>query len=153
VERKDNYRVFFFYFPRCIEIFKNFFISNTLIVPFFFFFFFFLQFSTSGWSPGMLPSASPGEILLTFRRKILLPSSELRNHSPCFFTTWYLIKYNNNFKDRLCGLVVRVLDYRCRDPGFDSWALQKKGVGLERGPLSLVSTTEVLLSRKPRIRP
>jgi hypothetical protein len=27
--------------------------------------------------------------------------------------------------DRLCGLVVRVLDYRCRGPGFDSRALQK----------------------------
>jgi hypothetical protein len=29
-------------------------------------------------------------------------------------------------KDSLCGLVVRVLDYRCRGPGFDSRALQKK---------------------------
>jgi hypothetical protein len=28
--------------------------------------------------------------------------------------------------DRLCGLAVRVLDYRYRGPGFDSWALQKK---------------------------
>jgi hypothetical protein len=28
--------------------------------------------------------------------------------------------------DCLCGLVVRVLDYRCRGPGFDSRALQKK---------------------------
>jgi hypothetical protein len=28
--------------------------------------------------------------------------------------------------DRLCGLVVRVLDYRCRGPRFDSRALQKK---------------------------
>jgi hypothetical protein len=28
--------------------------------------------------------------------------------------------------DRLCGLVVRVLDYRCSGPGFDSRALQKK---------------------------
>jgi hypothetical protein len=27
--------------------------------------------------------------------------------------------------DRLCGLVVRVLDYRCRGLGFDSWALKK----------------------------
>jgi hypothetical protein len=45
------------------------------------------------------------------------------------------------------GLVVRVLDYRCMGPGFDSRALQKK-VGLERGPLSLVSTTEELLDRK-----
>jgi len=43
--------------------------------------------------------------------------------------------------DRLCGLVVRVSGYRYRGPGFDSrryqifWVL----VGLERGPLSLVS--------------
>jgi hypothetical protein len=49
--------------------------------------------------------------------------------------------------DRLCGLVVRVLDYRSWGPGFDSRALRKK-VGLERGPLSLVSTTEELLDRK-----
>jgi hypothetical protein len=43
--------------------------------------------------------------------------------------------------------VVRVLDYRSRGPGFDSRAL-KKVVGLERGPLSLVSTTEELLDGK-----
>jgi hypothetical protein len=51
--------------------------------------------------------------------------------------------------DRLCGLVVRVPDYRYGGPGFDSLALQgkKKVVGLERGPLSLVSTTEELLGR------
>jgi hypothetical protein len=35
------------------------------------------------------------------------------------------ITHNNRF-DRLCGLVVRVLDYRCRGPGFDSQALPKK---------------------------
>jgi hypothetical protein len=45
-------------------------------------------------------------------------------------------------------IMVRVLDYRCRGPGFDSQALQKKVVDLERGPLSLVSTTEELLDRK-----
>jgi hypothetical protein len=39
------------------------------------------------------------------------------------------------------------LDYRSRGPGFDSRAL-KKVVGLEWGPLSLVSTTEELLDRK-----
>jgi hypothetical protein len=50
--------------------------------------------------------------------------------------------------DRLCGLVVRVIDYRFRGPGFDSRALQKKVMGLERGPLSLVSTTKELLDRK-----
>jgi hypothetical protein len=33
-------------------------------------------------------------------------------------------------------------------PGFDSRALQKKVVGLELGPLSLVSTPEKLLNRK-----
>jgi hypothetical protein len=52
------------------------------------------------------------------------------------------------FSDRLCGLVVTVLDYRSRGPGFDARALQKKVVGLERGPLSLVSTIEELLDRK-----
>jgi hypothetical protein len=36
-----------------------------------------------------------------------------------------------------------------RMPGFDSWHYQKKKVvGLERSPLSLVSTTEELLDRK-----
>jgi hypothetical protein len=39
--------------------------------------------------------------------------------------------------------------YRSKGPGFDSRALQglKTVVGLERGPLSLVSTTEELLGR------
>jgi hypothetical protein len=52
--------------------------------------------------------------------------------------------------DRLCGLVVRVPGYRSGGPGSDSRALQeeKKIVGLELGPLSLVSTTEELLERK-----
>jgi hypothetical protein len=35
-----------------------------------------------------------------------------------------------------------------RRPGFDSRHYQKKVVGLERGPLSLVNTTEELLDRK-----
>jgi hypothetical protein len=50
--------------------------------------------------------------------------------------------------DRLCGLVVRVLDYRTGGPGSISGTARKKVVGLERGPLSLVSTTEELLDRK-----
>jgi hypothetical protein len=41
-----------------------------------------------------------------------------------FHTTWL---------DRLCGLVVRVLDYWCRGPGFDSRALQKKSSGSGTG--------------------
>jgi hypothetical protein len=54
------------------------------------------------------------------------------------------------FNDRLCGLVVRVLDYRSGGPGSipDTTRIKKKVVGLERDPLSLVSTTEELLDRK-----
>jgi hypothetical protein len=50
-------------------------------------------------------------------------------------------------RDRLCGLAVRVLGYRSGGPGSIP-NYQKKIVGLERGPLSLVSTTEELLDRK-----
>jgi hypothetical protein len=51
-------------------------------------------------------------------------------------------------KDRLCGLAVRVLGYRSGDPGSIPGTTRKKNaVGLERGPLSLVSTTEELLDR------
>jgi hypothetical protein len=50
--------------------------------------------------------------------------------------------------DRLCGLVVRVLSYRFGGPGSIPGTTEKKIVGLERGPLSLVSTTEELLDRK-----
>jgi hypothetical protein len=51
-------------------------------------------------------------------------------------------------KDRLCGLVVRVLGYRSGGPGSIPGTTRKKLVGLERGPFSLVSTTEELLDRK-----
>jgi hypothetical protein len=51
-------------------------------------------------------------------------------------------------RDRLCGLVVRVLGYRSGGPGSISGTTKKKVVGLERGPLSLVRTTEELLDRK-----
>jgi hypothetical protein len=50
--------------------------------------------------------------------------------------------------DRLCGLVVRVLGYRSGGPGSIPGNTKKKVMGLERGPLSLVSTTEELLDRK-----
>jgi hypothetical protein len=51
--------------------------------------------------------------------------------------------------DRLCGLVVRVLGYRSGGPGsIPGTTKKRKVVGLERGPLSLVSTTEELLDRK-----
>jgi hypothetical protein len=50
--------------------------------------------------------------------------------------------------DRLCGLVVRVLGYRSGGPGSIPSSTKKKVVGPERGPLSLVSTTEELCDRK-----
>jgi hypothetical protein len=51
--------------------------------------------------------------------------------------------------DRLCGLVVRVFGYRSGGPGSIPGPTRKKKVmGMERGPLSLVSTTEELLDRK-----
>jgi hypothetical protein len=52
-------------------------------------------------------------------------------------------------RDRLCGLVVRVLGYRSGGPGSLPGTTKKKWVvGLKRDPLSLVSTTEKLLDRK-----
>jgi hypothetical protein len=65
-----------------------------------------------------------------------------------------LILFLINFKfyfilfDRLCGLVGRVLGYRSGGPGSIPGTTKKKVVGLERGPFSLVSTTEELLDRK-----
>jgi hypothetical protein len=50
--------------------------------------------------------------------------------------------------DRLCDLVVRVLGYKSGGPGSIPGTTRKKVVGLERGPISLVSTTEELLDRK-----
>jgi hypothetical protein len=51
--------------------------------------------------------------------------------------------------DRHCGLVVRVLGYRSGGPrSVTGTTRKKKVVGLERGPLSPVSTTEELLDRK-----
>jgi hypothetical protein len=61
-------------------------------------------------------------------------------------TNW-IFKYYLETNDRLCGVVVRVPGYRSWGRGFDSRALQEKKyiMGLERGPLSLVSTTEELV--------
>jgi hypothetical protein len=50
--------------------------------------------------------------------------------------------------DRLCGLVVTVPGYRSGGSGSIPGTTRKKVVGLERGPLSLVSTTEELRDRK-----
>jgi hypothetical protein len=44
--------------------------------------------------------------------------------------------------------VVRVIGYRSGGPGSIPGTIKKEVVGLERGPLSLVSTTEELIDRK-----
>jgi hypothetical protein len=67
-----------------------------------------------------------------------------------------------DFRDRLCGLVVRIPGCKSRGPEFDSQRYQilSEVVGLERGPLSLVKISEELYlngkvaaaaSRKPRL--
>jgi hypothetical protein len=77
----------------------------------------------------------------------------------CFYM-WLCVCQCYAILDHLCGLVVRVLGYRSGGPGSIPGTNRKKVVGLERGPFSLVSTTEELLdgkvarlSRKSRIRP
>jgi hypothetical protein len=54
--------------------------------------------------------------------------------------------------DRLCGLVIRILGYSPRSPGFDSRCHQIfcVTVGLERGPLSLVRINEELRQGESR---
>jgi hypothetical protein len=54
------------------------------------------------------------------------------------------------FLYRPCGVTVRVPGYRSRGPRFDyrRYQIFWKVVGLERGPLSLMSTIEELLGRK-----
>jgi hypothetical protein len=59
-----------------------------------------------------------------------------------------LFNFAFEYAYRLCDLVVRVLGYRSGGPGSITGTTRKKLVGLERGPLSLVSTTEALLDRK-----
>jgi hypothetical protein len=73
---------------------------------------------------------------------ICLVMTVTRVYSKRLFVLFFLIV------DRLCGLVVRVLDYRSGGPVSIPGTTRKKVVGLERGALSLVSTTEELLDRK-----
>jgi hypothetical protein len=55
---------------------------------------------------------------------------------------------NNYMINATASVVARVSGYRYGGPRFDSRAPQeKKVVGLERGPFSLVRTTEGLLGR------
>jgi hypothetical protein len=57
---------------------------------------------------------------------------------------------NYRYRDRLCGLVVRVPSCRYRGPGYDSRCYQifYVAVGLEWSPLSLMRISEELFERK-----
>jgi hypothetical protein len=64
-----------------------------------------------------------------------------------FILNWKIfVPYQHTLS--LCGLVVRVLDYRSGGTSSIPGTTRKNVVGLERGPLSLVSTTKELLERK-----
>jgi hypothetical protein len=82
------------------------------------------------------------------RSSCLVYGEVLRNVMECFLDMISL----SCFCSLLRALVVRVPGYRFRCPGFDSrhnrifWEV----VGLERGPLSLVNTTEELFGSKSR---
>jgi hypothetical protein len=66
-----------------------------------------------------------------------------------FFNLPYLRLRTEATEFILVSLVLSILGYRSGGPGSIPGTPRKKNVvGLERGPLSLVSTTEELLDRK-----
>jgi hypothetical protein len=73
---------------------------------------------------------------------------QVRNLSTVTVMVLRFTSSDSVFNDRLCGLVVRVPGYRSGGPISIPGTTRKKVVGLERGPLSLVSTTEELFDRK-----
>jgi hypothetical protein len=88
-----------------------------------------------------------GTIWNTQFKTQLVPHAWTLNSDKTYMKTIYLC---GSFGDCLCGLVVRVLGYRSKGPGSDSWSypIFWEVVGLEWGPLSLASTIEELLERK-----
>jgi hypothetical protein len=72
---------------------------------------------------------------------VFLESALRYRLSRIIFSSVYLV-------GRLCDLVVRVLGYRSGGLGSIPGTTRKNVVGLEQGPLSLVSTTEEILNRK-----
>jgi hypothetical protein len=81
----------------------------------------------------------------SFCPHVLLPKSRRDPHQISYFQKFAF----RSVIGRLCGLVVRVLSYRSGGPGsIPGTSREKKVMGLERGTLNLVSTTEELLRRK-----
>jgi hypothetical protein len=77
-----------------------------------------------------------------------LPLNDTFYISSCLSCPLHIFFQEYKQVDRICGLVVKVLGYRSGGPGSIPGTTRKKVVGLERGPLSLVRTTEELLDRK-----
>jgi hypothetical protein len=84
-----------------------------------------------------------------FRTELSSFSCRVNVGGRCVFPIQMNFYWHRTIFDRLCGLVVRVLGYRSGGQGsIPGTTRKRKVVGLERGPLSLVSTTEELLNRK-----
>jgi hypothetical protein len=86
-------------------------------------------------------NSDPFTLLLTWDTNLVHKTVMLFNHN---------VLNRRGLSDRLCGLVVRVSGYKSRGPGFDSQPYQnnRQVRGLERGPLSLVITSEELLEKR-----
>jgi hypothetical protein len=110
----------------CIQLFKN----TSRIIPAFF--------------------ASSHESCVTARSACLKTARIFFSCVHYRLMYWIVfISASSTSADRLCGLGVRVRGYRSGGPGsIPGTTRKKKVVGLERGTLSLVSTTEELLVRK-----
>jgi hypothetical protein len=101
----------------------------------------------ASWDQGIVSSVSQTSVTLhSFTSRIV-----------CFYI-WHVFKFRDWARQKIynCEYLWPPLRssgqsswLQIRRPGFDSWHYQKKKlVGLERGPLSLVSTIEELLDRK-----
>jgi hypothetical protein len=79
---------------------------------------------------------------LLLAETVLLLAYFLRSLRKCRLTVWQIHVF-------IAGAwIARVLGYRSGGPGSITGTTRKNVVSLERGPLSLVSTTEELLDRK-----
>jgi hypothetical protein len=69
---------------------------------------------------------TPYSLVPTFHKQVPIPKDYILSSVPQELKEYIRFKKHRIIFDRLCGLVVRVLAYRSRGPGFDSRALQKK---------------------------
>jgi hypothetical protein len=94
------------------------------------------------------------KVILAGSHTITDPFHQTHTHTEAYAQSYYKFSCSETlfcyriYVCRLCGLVVRVLGYRPGGPGSIPGTTRKKIMGLERSPLSLVSTTEELLDRK-----